>query len=439
MDQIKSLFAVFMKYHFWVLTVLVVTIGVGGWFVASSGLAKQFETDKSTVNLKFSSIRAIQSDSEHPNKEMIADVRNQTLELAKSIRLAWDQLYERQRDEVLKWPAGLPQSVLDAVEGKKFPDEIPNTQRELYQHFIKRDFDTLPNLVEAQNPLAPADAYKVVWQDQDAVRAKFEWATRPTARTIWVAQEDRWVYEMLLTIIQRTNADATGPHDAPIKQIASLQIGNEVVPSTGASRIWAPTVARAAGGNRGGRGGRGGAAGAGRGGRGGAVDDIVRSVARLEGRYVAAAGLPVPPDQLASIVEYKRLPVRMTLKMDQRELPRLLAECANAALRVEVTEVRINAGAGGARAVPRAARGGGGRGGRGGGRGGRGGAAAAPRAPVAALAGPSKDPNLADVIVEGVVYLYNPPDLAKLGLPEDPAPAEAELQPVAALDETSTQ
>jgi spore cortex formation protein SpoVR/YcgB (stage V sporulation) len=100
-DQIKSFFAVFMKYHFWVLTVLVVTIGVGGWFVASSGLAKQFETDKGTVNLKFSTIQTIERDSTHANKEMSADVRNQTLELAKSIRLAWDQLYERQRDEVL--------------------------------------------------------------------------------------------------------------------------------------------------------------------------------------------------------------------------------------------------------------------------------------------------------------------------------------------------
>ena len=61
--------------------------------------------------------------------------------------------------------------------------------------------------------------------------------------------------------------------------------------------------------------------------------------------------------------EFKRLPVRMQLWMDQRWLPQLISECANAPLQVEVQEVRINPaddGSGG---------GGGGRGGGGYGRG----------------------------------------------------------------------
>ena len=40
--------------------------------------------------------------------------------------------------------------------------------------------------------------------------------------------------------------------------------------------------------------------------------------------------------------EFKRLPVRMRLWMDQRWLPHLISECANAPLQVEVQEVRIN-------------------------------------------------------------------------------------------------
>jgi len=232
-------------------------------------------------------------------------------------------------------------------------------------------------------------------------------------------------------------------HDAPIKQITSLEIGNEVTQAATA-RIWAPTRARAAGGGgRGARGGRGAGGGAaGRGGRGGAADNPDLSVAMLEGRYIDAAGEPILPDNLAAIVEYKRLPVRLTLKMDQRELPRLLVECANAALRVEVTEVRINATAGKGRAAPVArgrggARGGGARGGGARGGAGRGRApAAAPRAGIVS----TQDPNLADVIVQGIVYLYNPPDLAILGIPEPlPADADAEQLPVASLDDPDTQ
>ncbi len=433
-----------MKYHFWVLTVLVVAIGVTGWFFASNGLADQFAADKGRLNSSFNTARTIQNEQDHPNDTMSTDVRNQTEQLAESIRQAWEELYERQRDEVLKWPEGLPQTVLAAIEGKKFPDELPDKQVDLYQNFLRGDYlNKLPQLAEAQDVNAPLETYKVVWQDQAVIRAKFDWATRQTSSTIWLAQEDLWILENLLTIIQRTNADATGPHDAPVKQITALEIGNEVTQAATA-RIWAPALAGAGGGGarggRGGRGGRGAGGGVvgGRGGRGGAADNPDLSVAMLEGRYIDAAGQPIPPDQLASIVEYKRLPVRMTLKMDQRELPRLLVECANAALRVEVTEVRINAAAGKGRAAPVA---------RGRGRAGQRGRGRAPagrgRAPAAVpLAGivSAEDPNLADVIVQGIVYLYNPPDLAILGIPEPaPAAAESEQSPVALLDDTDTQ
>ena len=50
-----------------------------------------------------------------------------------------------------------------------------------------------------------------------------------------------------------------------------------------------------------------------------------------------------PLDLTAFGVEYKRLPVRMTLQMDQRWLTHLISECANQPLQVEVQEVRINA------------------------------------------------------------------------------------------------
>src|SRR6185295_11519626 len=57
----------------------------------------------------------------------------------------------------------------------------------------------------------------------------------------------------------------------------------------------------------------------------------------------AAAAVPAGPlDVSAFGVEYKRLPVRMVLQMDQRWLPRLITQCASEPLQVEVQEVRIN-------------------------------------------------------------------------------------------------
>ena len=57
----------------------------------------------------------------------------------------------------------------------------------------------------------------------------------------------------------------------------------------------------------------------------------------------AAAAGPAPPlDPALFGVGYKRLPIRMVLRMDGRWLPTLISTCANEALRIEVQEVRIN-------------------------------------------------------------------------------------------------
>ncbi len=476
MDQIKSFFAVFMKYHFWVLTVVVLSTGLVAWYLASDGLAKQFEENNKKVTAQFASLRGIRGDTTHPNDKARQAVLAQTDELRQQVRNAWHTLYEKQRAEVLQWPEGLGKEFLNIVATKNFLDDIPPKQCERYQYFIIKDyFKELPKIVEARKMDSNAsgrsgrggrglsmstlrrgpttgteDPFKVIWLDQNSIRTKYDWPSKPSAKMVWLAQEDIWVYENLLTIIQRTNKDASGPHDAPIKVIESLEIGNEVS-SDATGRIWDPIAALARGARGGARGMRGGARplpGGGRRGRNAGAADLSGQI--LNGRYVDAKGKVVPPAQLSKIVEYKRLPVRMLLYMDLRELPRLLVECANATLRVEVEQVRINVfaspaaksgglgGGGGGRMAGRGGMGGdrgarpGGaiqRGGRPG-RGGMGdrGAAARPRA-GRVLRSSTQDPNLVQVVVQGIVYMYNQPDLAKLGIKETTPQANAGGQP----------
>jgi hypothetical protein len=77
------------------------------------------------------------------------------------------------------------------------------------------------------------------------------------------------------------------------------------------------------------------------------------------------------------------MPVAMNLIMDQRQLPKLLVECANSNMPIEVKRVRI--------------------------------------LKSQSMPAPSGDPGFEispyDVPVEiyGVIYIYNPPDRAKLG------------------------
>ena len=49
MDQVKVALAVVKKYHFWILSAVILIAGSTVWFMASDKLAKAFEADKSKI------------------------------------------------------------------------------------------------------------------------------------------------------------------------------------------------------------------------------------------------------------------------------------------------------------------------------------------------------------------------------------------------------
>jgi hypothetical protein len=171
----------------------------------------------------------------------------------------------------------------------------------------------------------------------------------------------------------------------------------------------------------------------GAGGAGASIDSML-----LASRYVDAEGKPIADGSTVTSQgsEFRRLPVRMLLMMDQKWVPRMLVECANAPLPIEVKRLRINeeksgmdknnqafnvesAGAGAGMAM--------GGYGAGGGRG--------PEAAMMMSRGPSAmmprggeyssiqmptdiaTTGLATVEIQGLVYIFNPPDPAMLSVP----------------------
>jgi hypothetical protein len=119
-----------------------------------------------------------------------------------------------------------------------------------------------------------------------------------------------------------------------------------------------------------------------------------------DNRYVDAKGVPLPGGSAKEA--FKRMPVYMQLKMDQREIPKLLVECANSPLPVEVQQLRINASRGGAAAN-------------------RGGQAASTAGTASKGPGSELESYDVPVVICGIIYIYNPPDTSKLG--GDPAAA----------------
>ncbi|PQO47095.1 hypothetical protein [Blastopirellula marina] len=217
----------------------------------------------------------------------------------------------------------------------------------------------------------------VVWNsaNQGAIQAKsFDWGGRqnntPTTKEILYAQENLWVLENLMRIIAATNGDISSPHQATIKQIISIEFGREVKPIR--SRVEIPRLAMSMG--------EGGEGGYGEGGYGpesamdaeggyGDMDMMDGGMGYGEGmggpmgegalmnpgdyRYVdkdytkltvedMQAATTSPTQENYYLTVAKRLPIRMRFMMDQREIDKLLVECGNANLMVEVRQVRVS-------------------------------------------------------------------------------------------------
>lgn len=221
----------------------------------------------------------------------------------------------------------------------------------------------------------------VIWNpaNQGAIQAKsFDWSQQlnntPTTREVLYAQENLWVLENLMKIIAKTNGAINSPHQATIKVIESIEFGKDVMPIR--SKVVVPRIATITAGADGmgmemgmdmgmgmdgygmegdpsmmmdeyGMDGMGGEMGPdGMPMAGAAPNPGDRRYVDKDYRKLALADLQAASTEPTSENYYlavaKRLPIRLNLVMDQREIDKLLVECGNAELMVEVRQVRVN-------------------------------------------------------------------------------------------------
>jgi len=202
----------------------------------------------------------------------------------------------------------------------------------------------------------------------------FDWTeTAPTTLQVLYAQEDLWILTALVDIIAEPNGKIESRHDAVVKTIQSLSIGRGVTGRSGQVMGLAASTGMSGDGAYGGNmsyGGEsmsegessgtdmpvpgGGDYSSGEGGAGGMVLGGV-GADPADGRYVDNDYAPLPASRVreairtrnpadAFLVVAKRMPIRLRLIVDERKLHRLLAECGNSKLPVEIRQVRLNRG-----------------------------------------------------------------------------------------------
>jgi hypothetical protein len=486
MEQLRTALTWLQKYHFWVLSVLVLAIAIFCWKVASAKLTKTFEANQSAIQAKFNSVKTLRNDPFHPNEDVNTKQAEQTTTQAKSVGKLWQQVYDLQREKVLKWPEELNKDFIAEVEKLQFGADIRPSLRTYYQNYVNLHFPALPKQIDARkgefgpeaggtnrpggggpegaagpvfNPsqLADESDYTCEWleSDQKFIYDELYMQTQPSKLKIWVTQEDLWVYHTLLEVIARTNkaAGATRMSNAAVKTVGELAVGLRAgrFSRTPNRLLWrasaAPNSGAPPGENPAGPGPEGGPPpggatpqmefrGGSPGGSGGAQTEAQEQVELLSGRYLNADGKPIPfgagsapaadgtpadpnaPPQAVDPstfgLEYKRLPVRMVLRMDQRWLQYLITECANQPLQVEVQEVRVNPGdiTGLSASEGPSSRNSAGPGG--------GGAFVFPDEPTQQTFSPH--PEIANVVIQGVIYIFNKPKMESLQPPGEQQP-----------------
>jgi len=323
-----------------------------------------------------------------------------------------------------------------------------------------------PGMVRGR-PGAPEKPMALVqWNPADQARlyASFDWQKPPSTTQVLLAQEELWVYGVLADAIARVNKTSAGAYNAAIPVVEQLAVGYPAAEDNPGAAAGGRILLPAASGQAGpmdefaappdpsmmdaGAGGpavrpphprfAGGGSGAGMGGPmpdptlGGEApadaaaspDELLRNWIYVDftGKPLMAADLATSPDaQLVHLV-----PFVMRAIVDERKLDALLVDFATAPVPIDVRQVRINPGAGGA-----------GMGGPGMGMSppGRRGEFEGLGMPGGPMGQPGGRPNDVTVELRGTVALATPPDRQALGLEavaeegEDGAGGEAVAEP----------
>jgi hypothetical protein len=456
MDKLKLILDILKKYLFWFIFAGTIIVVLVFWWMSTASLAKSFLQEQVKIKKKFDEVKTIDEDKQHPTAEFIKAVNDKNQKLKEGVLKVWETLYNAQKKNN-PWPTEvLGDSGVDKVS-KMGPNEtIPSELREQYQNRIKKYFPILYKIIDLRQPpdtadgggrreenAAPASRQfmgvrlpmigqrrpaavednadwvgTVDWDQSDRLRLedRFNWTARPDSDVIRLRQEDIWVYKTLLQVIRDTNneGDPQRPIIVPnVKRIEWIQIGADAIGSwsaadqtvfkattEAAAQAAAPAGARSAPALRD---------------TAAAAQDSKEQL--LKYRYVDDKGAPLDAEAKQPYSEFKMMPISMKLYVDQKKISKLLVKCVNSPMPIEVRRVSIHRVAsellestataavsptGASRDINR-----------------RSADVRGPTRSAGAGGGGGEESGAGSyeipVEIQGIIYIYNPPDLSTLG------------------------
>ncbi len=349
-----------VQHHFWILVSGLILASLVTWYMATGDLQAAYTKDSLSIKSSFSQANGV-SGQPLRNNELINKVKDETTKIREQAKETWKQRDEAQQP-LLKWP----DDMADKIKLLKPGESIPNDLRDYYQvTVLPREWRRMilkasPLLDDDKTPVSNEDfqylevdpkarqfkdgtpyAGKVVWP-KDKWRAlinRYQSPNRPSDLRVRLAQEDLWIYDSLIDIINTMNEAARDPGQAVIKEIQALEIAQWAVRDS--QDFPGPEIKEIIK----------------TGGTSGTSDTSVRAVSinpptlkngnwvdseLLSGRYLDALNNPVDDKAPAPFSEFRQMYVVMRFLMDQRRIPDLVTLCANARFPIAVRQVLMN-------------------------------------------------------------------------------------------------
>src|SRR5262245_51016832 len=104
MDQVRNILRIIWQQRFWVLTGLGVIIAAVCWMMAAKKLDAEFAKNRDEIKRKFDDMAAVSKMTVLGNPEVNDHYRKEAMGIRAKVVKVWDDLYDRQRNTVLKWP-----------------------------------------------------------------------------------------------------------------------------------------------------------------------------------------------------------------------------------------------------------------------------------------------------------------------------------------------
>ena len=339
MDQLKVFLRQCVKYRFWIAVGVSLLLPIIGYFVGAPAMWTATDTQEKAIKGAKTEIGKYTSPGiVNGQYQPIAAQKKEAL--TKDVDATWRKLFALQ-EPLLKWP--------EVVEpefrkwGRKYPNGIdPNqVQKAIIDYTI--DYPNfVSNVYKTFKPFNPEDGKGIVAAPEEKMLimpAPFTAEAPPELGAVWAEQERLWVMTALLDVVAKAN-DSVGAKDwdgAIIKQINVIEVGTQTAQdqksmAKGVALVPADRSSRPTGDRR--------------------CRPPPRPPPRRRGEASTAMmammgssaatksgivySLPTTPEQ-----QFKILPVRMTVLVDQTHLPDFLVGLENSPMTIEVMETEI--------------------------------------------------------------------------------------------------